>query len=103
MFDVCCARALDAELLHAMPQRCGFHAELERGAVIAFDDPARGIQNSQDVLALHVIFHWNRIGLAGAAQATLAHAAKEAIFGEGRARSTGCGSMAQHCRHWVSW
>lgn len=36
------------------------------------------------VLALHVIFHWNRIGLTGPTQATLAHAAKEAIFGERR-------------------
>jgi thiopeptide-type bacteriocin biosynthesis protein len=36
------------------------------------------------VLALHVIFHWNRIGIAGATQATLAQAAKEAIFGDGR-------------------
>lgn len=33
------------------------------------------------VLALHVIFHWNRIGLAGTTQATLAKGAKEAIFG----------------------
>ena len=42
---------------------------------------ARGLRT---VLALHVIFHWNRIGLPGATQATLAHAAKEAIFGEDR-------------------
>lgn len=34
------------------------------------------------VIALHVIFHWNRIGLPAASQATLAQAAKEAIFGE---------------------
>jgi thiopeptide-type bacteriocin biosynthesis protein len=34
------------------------------------------------VIALHVIFHWNRIGLPAASQATLAEAAKEAIFGE---------------------
>jgi thiopeptide-type bacteriocin biosynthesis protein len=33
------------------------------------------------VIALHVIFHWNRIGLPAAAQATLAQAAKEAVFG----------------------
>ncbi|MGH3698837.1 MAG: thiopeptide-type bacteriocin biosynthesis protein, partial [Pseudonocardiaceae bacterium] len=31
--------------------------------------------------ALHVIFHWNRIGITGATQAVLAQAAKEAIFG----------------------
>jgi len=34
------------------------------------------------VIALHVIFHWNRIGLPASTQATLAQAAKEAIFGE---------------------
>ena len=48
-------RARDAELLHAMTQRCGFHAELERGAMIAFDDPVRGIEHPQDVLALDVM------------------------------------------------
>ena len=35
------------------------------------------------VIALHVIFHWNRIGLLATTQATLAQAAKETIFGEG--------------------
>lgn len=30
--------------------------------------------------ALHVIFHWNRIGITSATQAVLAQAAKEAIF-----------------------
>jgi thiopeptide-type bacteriocin biosynthesis protein len=34
------------------------------------------------VIALHVIFHWNRIGLPAATQATIALAAKEAIFGK---------------------
>jgi thiopeptide-type bacteriocin biosynthesis protein len=33
------------------------------------------------VTVLQVIFHWNRIGITGAAQAVLAQAAKEAIFG----------------------
>lgn len=33
------------------------------------------------VIALHVIFHWNRIGLAATEQATLARAAKDAVFG----------------------
>jgi thiopeptide-type bacteriocin biosynthesis protein len=36
----------------------------------------------REVTALHVIFHWNRIGLPATTQATLAHAAKEAIFGK---------------------
>ncbi|TDC84715.1 bacteriocin biosynthesis protein [Micromonospora sp. KC606] len=33
------------------------------------------------VIALHVIFHWNRLGLPATTQATLARAAQEAIFG----------------------
>ncbi|WP_432830669.1 thiopeptide-type bacteriocin biosynthesis protein [Dactylosporangium sp. CA-092794] len=33
------------------------------------------------VIAHHVIFHWNRIGLPARTQAALAQAAKEAIFG----------------------
>ncbi|WP_035959242.1 thiopeptide-type bacteriocin biosynthesis protein [Frankia casuarinae] len=37
----------------------------------------RGIRST---IALHVIFHWNRIGLAATTQATLARAAKEAVF-----------------------
>ncbi|CNE69452.1 thiopeptide-type bacteriocin biosynthesis domain [Mycobacterium tuberculosis] len=35
------------------------------------------------VTALHVIFHWNRIGITGPTQAVLAQAAKEAILGSG--------------------
>ncbi|MEV5710967.1 thiopeptide-type bacteriocin biosynthesis protein [Actinoallomurus sp. NPDC052274] len=35
------------------------------------------------VITLHVIFHWNRIGLPATVQATLAHAAKDAVFGRG--------------------
>ena len=48
-------RARDSEFLHAMTQCCGFHAELERGAMIAFDDPVRGVEHAQDVFALHVV------------------------------------------------
>ncbi|WP_433494907.1 thiopeptide-type bacteriocin biosynthesis protein [Micromonospora sp. CA-248089] len=33
------------------------------------------------VIALHVIFHWNRLGLPATTQANLARAAQEAIFG----------------------
>ncbi|WP_313949438.1 lantibiotic dehydratase C-terminal domain-containing protein, partial [Frankia sp. AvcI1] len=33
------------------------------------------------VIALHVIFHWNRLGLTATTQAGLARAAKEAVFG----------------------
>ena len=34
------------------------------------------------VIAEHVIFHWNRIGIPATTQATLAQAATEAIFGD---------------------
>jgi thiopeptide-type bacteriocin biosynthesis protein len=34
------------------------------------------------VIALHIIFHWNRLGLAAAAQAGLAQAARDAIFAD---------------------
>lgn len=40
-------------------------------------DLTRGIRT---IIALHVIFHWNRLGLPAATQATLAQAAKEAVF-----------------------
>jgi thiopeptide-type bacteriocin biosynthesis protein len=56
----------------------------------AFDNAGVGLRHLREAgkltrglrasLALHVIFHWNRLGLAGATQATLAQAAKEAIF-----------------------
>ena len=48
------------------------------------DDLTRGIRA---VIALQVIFHWNRIGLPTTTQATLAQAAKEAIFGPSQART----------------
>lgn len=41
----------------------------------------RGIRAT---IALHIIFHWNRMGISGAIQAVLARAAKEAIFGSER-------------------
>ncbi|WP_426504331.1 thiopeptide-type bacteriocin biosynthesis protein [Dactylosporangium sp. McL0621] len=34
------------------------------------------------IIALHVIFHWNRLGLDARAQATQARAARDAVFGE---------------------
>ena len=40
-------------------------------------DLQRGLRS---VLAYHVIFHWNRIGLSAQQQTLLAHAAKTAIF-----------------------
>jgi thiopeptide-type bacteriocin biosynthesis protein len=44
-------------------------------------DLTRGIRA---ITALHVIFHWNRIGVRAVTQATLAQAAKDAIFGNAR-------------------
>ncbi|WP_018503841.1 thiopeptide-type bacteriocin biosynthesis protein [Parafrankia discariae] len=40
-------------------------------------DLARGIRT---IIALHVIFHWNRLGLPATTQATLAQAAQQAVF-----------------------
>ncbi|MGK5675647.1 thiopeptide-type bacteriocin biosynthesis protein [Micromonospora sp. URMC 106] len=48
------------------------HRQRERGGL------TRGLRA---VIALHVIFHWNRLGLPATTQATLAQAAQEAIFG----------------------
>ncbi|WP_233509745.1 thiopeptide-type bacteriocin biosynthesis protein [Actinomadura craniellae] len=58
----------------------------------AFTDAGRALRILQErgeltrgvraITALHVIFHWNRIGLTPSTQATLAHAAKDAIFGQ---------------------
>lgn len=41
-------------------------------------DLTRGVRA---VIALHVIFHWNRLGLSAPTQAALAQTAKEAVFG----------------------
>jgi hypothetical protein len=37
-------------------------------------------RGTRDILAHHVIFHWNRIGLPYKTQSILAHAAKTVIF-----------------------
>jgi thiopeptide-type bacteriocin biosynthesis protein len=60
-------------------EKAGSHLKVlrERGHL------TRGIRA---VIALHVIFHWNRIGLPGPTQAVLAQAAKEAIFDRAPAR-----------------
>jgi thiopeptide-type bacteriocin biosynthesis protein len=47
----------------------------------ALREAGRLTRGIRAVTALHVIFHWNRIGIPGSAQAVLAQAAKEAIFG----------------------
>ena len=43
-------------------------------------DEADALDGLRDVLAHHVIFHWNRLGLATPTQAVLAHAAADAVF-----------------------
>ncbi|GAB1641486.1 thiopeptide-type bacteriocin biosynthesis protein [Krasilnikovia sp. MM14-A1259] len=63
----------------------------------AFADTGRRLQRLREtgrltrgiraVIALHLIFHWNRLGLSAPTQATLAHAATEAIFGTSSASS----------------
>ncbi|MBL7496334.1 thiopeptide-type bacteriocin biosynthesis protein [Frankia sp. CNm7] len=57
----------------------------------AFEETGRTLRNLREygqltrgiraVIALHVIFHWNRLGLPTHAQAALAAAARHAIFG----------------------
>jgi thiopeptide-type bacteriocin biosynthesis protein len=58
---------------HAAFENAGadLHRQREKGSL------TRGLRA---VIALHVIFHWNRLGLPATAQATLAQAAQEAIF-----------------------
>jgi thiopeptide-type bacteriocin biosynthesis protein len=63
----------------------------------AFQQAGRSLQNLRKsgtltrgiraVIALHVIFHWNKLGLTAGTQATLAHAAKEAIFSDASSRN----------------
>jgi thiopeptide-type bacteriocin biosynthesis protein len=60
----------------------------------AFDETGRALRKLREngeltrgiraIISLHVIFHWNRFGLATSTQATLARAAKEAVFGDAR-------------------
>ncbi|WP_410597231.1 thiopeptide-type bacteriocin biosynthesis protein [Amycolatopsis sp. lyj-23] len=64
---------------------------LDRGWLTAFADAGRELQALRQegaltrglraITALHVIFHWNRIGLTARTQAELARAAKDAVFG----------------------
>ncbi|MEU4827724.1 thiopeptide-type bacteriocin biosynthesis protein [Actinomadura sp. NPDC023710] len=46
----------------------------------ALRESGRLTRGVRAVTALHVIFHWNRIGITGSSQAALACAAREAIF-----------------------
>jgi thiopeptide-type bacteriocin biosynthesis protein len=58
-----------------------FHeAGKDIGALAKEGKLSRGVR---EVLAHHVIFHWNRIGLPASTQAVLASAARETVFGAG--------------------
>ncbi|KPM56938.1 bacteriocin biosynthesis protein [Frankia sp. B2] len=60
------------------------------GWLTAFQQAGSGLRNLRGegrltrgiraIISLHVIFHWNRLGIAATAQATLARAAREALF-----------------------
>jgi thiopeptide-type bacteriocin biosynthesis protein len=66
-------------------------AELRGSWLDAFEDAGRSLRKLREegqltrgmraVIALHVIFHWNRLGLTARSQAVLAAAARHAVFG----------------------
>jgi thiopeptide-type bacteriocin biosynthesis protein len=60
----------------AAPWAAGFH-DAGRGLADAAGTLRRG---TRDVLAHHVIFHWNRLGLSATTQAILARAARDAVM-----------------------
>lgn len=64
---------------------------LDHNWLTAFDDVGKALRMLRQegaltrgiraITALHVIFHWNRIGLPATSQALLARAAKDTVFG----------------------
>ncbi|MFI5593620.1 thiopeptide-type bacteriocin biosynthesis protein [Amycolatopsis sp. NPDC051758] len=78
------------DISHILRGRAGPDV-LDRTWLAAFEDAGRALRTLREegaltrglraITALHVIFHWNRIGLPAATQAALARAAKDAIFG----------------------
>ena len=50
-------------------------------ALLSLREAGQLTRGVRAVIALHVIFHWNRIGLPATTQAILALAAKDAVFG----------------------
>jgi thiopeptide-type bacteriocin biosynthesis protein len=65
-------------LTFAAPWAAAFHEAGQALAQAANDGILE--QGTRDILRYHVIFHWNRFGLATTTQTLLAHAAKAAIF-----------------------
>jgi thiopeptide-type bacteriocin biosynthesis protein len=71
-------------LLLGAPRTTGdWHAAFENAgaALHCLRERGRLTRGLRAVIALHVIFHWNRLGIPATTQATLAQAALEAIFG----------------------
>ena len=70
-------------LLGAPRTTSDWHATFEKAGSALNRHRERGslTRGLRAVVALHVIFHWNRLGLPATTQATLARAAREAIFG----------------------
>jgi thiopeptide-type bacteriocin biosynthesis protein len=78
------------DISHIIRGRAGSDV-LDRRWLTAFEDAGRALRILREegaltrglraITALHVIFHWNRIGLPATTQAALARAANDAIFG----------------------
>ncbi|WP_210435087.1 thiopeptide-type bacteriocin biosynthesis protein [Saccharopolyspora sp. ASAGF58] len=84
-----------SHLLHGRPRTDA----LDHDWLAAFDNAGRELRTLREkgaltrgiraITALHVIFHWNRMGLSATTQAFLSRAAKDAVFGstaEGHSR-----------------
>lgn len=70
--------APDGPLAYAAPWTAAFiTAGQDLSAAASNGILQRGIR---DVLAHHVIFHWNRLGLAAPTQGILAHAARDTVM-----------------------
>ncbi len=68
----------DGPLAFAAPWAAAFHgAGRSLGHAARDGTLQRGVR---DILAHHVIFHWNRLGLAASTQAILARAARDTVM-----------------------
>lgn len=71
----------DGLLSFAAPWAAGFYRAGRKLRAAA--DDGKLDRGTRDILAYHVIFHWNRLGLPTVTQTNLANAAKIAILGRG--------------------
>ncbi len=72
-------------LLTGIPRASGeWHAAFENAGtdLRRLREAGKLTRGLRAVIALHVIFHWNRIGVPASTQATLAQACREAVFGK---------------------